>query len=478
MFTLLRDIMLLMRKIILTLLILFALPAYAAKVPDNVKNYVNNEFPGTNFRFDGVIILPDNTIYLPLFPAKIIEPDTMEITSTVPEGKKLSDKPDVVIFNSDFVLLKVLNEPEGKKTVAKLSSIPQEVRSGLLPQDMLVPKGLVIPDNLKGIIGNLEISTVQDPGLRVESVKPVLGSSVADIAQLKDKAFYISTCYSKNIRVINTGNQEYTLVQKNIPISVQGYNDKFLLVTSYEKSSLDVISLQDDRVIKQIPFKTQPYEIIVDTAGKQAYVSSAEDSSIYVVNLETMTLSKQIKISGMCEKLTLSDDGTKIFYFDKNSRDIWAIELNNNYLLKDIGKFPNVSKIAYANNKIYITSRTKNHLAIIDYDTVGLIAEVEIAEKPVDMAVYGGNLFILGAAQNEIQVLNTATDAVTDTIYLNTNGFSTKIYPVEGTGLALVTDTKASLYTVFDLVNKKVLKTNPLDIPVSSIVVMERINRW
>ena len=53
-------------------------------------------------------------------------------------------------------------------------------------------------------------------------------------------------------------------------------------------------------------------------------------------------------------------------------------------------------KIAFDNNKLYITSRTKNHLAIIDYDTNGLIAEIEITAKPVDMLAFGNNLFILG----------------------------------------------------------------------------------
>ena len=47
----------------------------------------------------------------------------------------------------------------------------------------------------------------------------------------------------------------------------------------------------------------------------------------------------------MCEKLTLSDDGTKLFYNDKQTREIWAVELDNNYLMKLVGKFPNVSKI-------------------------------------------------------------------------------------------------------------------------------------
>ena len=41
----------------------------AAKIPEEVKNYIDSTVPGTDIRFDGVIILPDNTIYLPLYPS-------------------------------------------------------------------------------------------------------------------------------------------------------------------------------------------------------------------------------------------------------------------------------------------------------------------------------------------------------------------------------------------------------------------------
>ncbi|MFR1672819.1 MAG: hypothetical protein ACLSWI_07755, partial [Candidatus Gastranaerophilaceae bacterium] len=156
---------------------------------------------------------------------------------------------------------------------------------------------------------------------------------------------------------------------------------------------------------------------------------------------------------------------------------IWAIELDNDYLLKEIGKFPNVSKIAFTNNKIYILSRTKNHLAIIDYDTIGLIAETEVCEKPIDAVTFHDKLYILGATDNVIEVLDTKTDLITDKIYLSTYGFSTKIYHIEGTNIALITDTKSSLYTIFDLGMKQVIKTVPLDIPVSSIVVTEKVKK-
>lgn len=398
----------------------------------------------------------------------------------------MAAKPNIVILNNDFALLKVLTDTHGNKTIYKMANPPVELRTGLLPQDMLVPKGLVIPENLKSIVGNLEIKTVNDPGIRVENSKPVVtqlsGSTLktlSQIPQLRNKSFYVSSPYSKNIQVLNLGAKtpEYSLAQTNVPVSMKAYDDKFLLVTAYDKPSIDVISLADDQIIKQIYTKTQPDEIIIDKTKNIAYVSSAEDSSIYIVNLSTMTLSKQIKITGMCEKLTLSEDGSKLFYYDKKTRDIWAIELDNNYLLKEIGKFPNVSKIVYTNDKIYITSRTKNRLAIIDYNTIGLIAEIEICEKPIDMIAFHERVYVLGAGDNSIQVVDAKTDAVTDSIYLNTNGFSTKINQIENTNIALITDTKASLYTVFDLGTNKVIKTIPIDIPANAIVVTEKVKK-
>ena len=479
-----------MRKILLSICLLSSLTifapqnAQAQKVPDKIENYVEKIFPKTNFRFDGVIILPDNTIYLPLFPAALDEnKEELDIKATIPAAKTLKDKPDVVIFNNDFVLMRVIEEKGGKRTLAKMDTLPNEVRTGLLPQDMLIPKGLVLPENLKIIIGNLDISLAQQDDLKTAIKKTASDNTfkpLSTLSELKDKTLYIATCYNKNIQVVNQENKtpDYALLQKHIPITIKGTPDgKFLLVTSYDKKTVDVISLVDDQVIKRIEFSSQPEEILIDKENNIAYISSPLAHSIFIVNLQTMTLSKQIKVNGMCEKLTLSDDGKKLFYFDKNTHEIWGIELDNRYLLKDVGKFPNVSKIVLANNKVYIASRTKSRLAIVDYDTIGLIAEIDITEKPIDMVVSGDNLFILGATQNVIQVLDVQTDMITDSIYLNTKGFSTKISPIEGTDLALVTDTTAGMYSVLNMKTKQVIKTNPLETPVSSVVVIDKVQK-
>ena len=101
------------------LMLLFALPSFSATIPDNIQKFISKDFPNTTFRFDGVIILPDNTIYLPVFPAKILNPETIAIKQTYPSGKTLVSKPDVIILNNDFVLLKVITDSNGNKTILK-----------------------------------------------------------------------------------------------------------------------------------------------------------------------------------------------------------------------------------------------------------------------------------------------------------------------------------------------------------------------
>ena len=60
-----------MRKflILLGILLISCSNVFAAKIPVEVKDYILEKIPQADIRFDGVIILPDNTIYLPLYPS-------------------------------------------------------------------------------------------------------------------------------------------------------------------------------------------------------------------------------------------------------------------------------------------------------------------------------------------------------------------------------------------------------------------------
>ena len=475
-----------MRKllIILGILLICSSNVFAAKIPEDVRGYLEQEVPNIDIRFDGVIILPSNTIYLPLYPSLFSDIKSLQIKETYPAGKSLRQEPDIIIFNNDFVLLKLLSDGQGHRTVLHQVNPPLQVRTGLLPQDMLVPSGLIIPENIKGIIGNLKIDTKNEDLIRVnndEAFEDFLKNAEparhqALISELKNKTVFVSTNYSKNIQVVEPSNTSpsYSLAQKSIPIDIKAVNEgKFLLVTSYDRPFIDVVSVADSRFIKQISLGSNPEQILLDEANDKAYVTSPSASTIFVIDLKTMCLVQKIKINGYCEHILLSDG--KLFYVDKLHNEIWAIELEKNFELRDIGSFPNISALAFSNNKLFIASRTKSRIAILDYDTLGLINEFTTVNKPTSMLLYKNLLYVLGSQNNEVQIIDTASNSVVKTISLKTGGYSSGLKKMPGTDFAIITDLKNNYYSILDLPSGTILKTYELNIPIKDVIIADKV---
>ena len=466
---------------ILTLLLTSINAAFAQQVPQNVQDFVKNFFTDTYFRYDGAVILPDNTVYLPVIPAKFdINVENLEIKETIPANKDFSKLPDAVIFNNDFVLLKVLKDKNDTPTLLNQTNYPTEIKSGIFPQDLLLPRRLEVPEGLRNVLGSLESYSPEIDDFKINTNAGTdYTKKYFNHPSLKNSVFYLTSPISKNIKVISSNNKKgyYYYQQKNSPNKMAIYDDRYLLVSSYSKRALSVISIYDDVVIKEIPLKTTPDEILVN--GNKAYVTSSEGHCIYIIDLLNMTPTQQILINGMCEKLIISEDGTKLFYYDKQTKTLWGIETDNNYLLKDIGVFPNVSKIAYSEGKIYVTSRTKSRIAIIDYAEMNLVGEYDTEEKPVDMYIYNNNLYILSAGLNRIQVLNTETDDFVAEIALPTqDGFPNKFYRIKDEPLLLVTDSAHPVYYILDLNTNSLVLTQEIDEPIANLVMGKVIRKF
>ncbi len=466
---------------ILTLLLTSINAAFAQQVPQNVQDFVKNFFTDTYFRYDGAVILPDNTVYLPVIPAKFdINVENLEIKETIPANKDFSKLPDAVIFNNDFVLLKVLKDKNDTPTLLNQTNYPTEIKSGIFPQDLLLPRRLEVPEGLRNVLGSLESYSPEIDDFKINTNAGTdYTKKYFNHPSLKNSVFYLTSPISKNIKVISSNNKKgyYYYQQKNSPNKMAIYDDRYLLVSSYSKRALSVISIYDDVVIKEIPLKTTPDEILVN--GNKAYVTSSEGHCIYIIDLLNMTPTQQILINGMCEKLIISEDGTKLFYYDKQTKTLWGIETDNNYLLKDIGVFPNVSKIAYSEGKIYVTSRTKSRIAIIDYAEMNLVGEYDTEEKPVDMYVYNNNLYILSAGLNRIQVLNTETDDFVAEIALPTqDGFPNKFYRIKDEPLLVVTDSAHPVYYILDLNTNSLVLTQEIDEPIANLVMGKVIRKF
>ena len=476
--------------LVLLSICLMVTTAFGANFPQDFQNCLKKNIPNVDIRFDGIIICPDGTIYLPLYPASMKKPEQIEISETYPQNTPVSKRPDVIVFNNDYVLMKLIPTSEGKKTVMRFDKPPIVVKTGLLPQDMLVPKGLIIPENIKGIVGNLKIELSPEIDIKVKPNSLLSArtsdsnrnfkklSNTATINQLKNKNLYMVSAYTKNISVVN-GEQlraEYALAQPSTPIDAKLTKDnKFLLVTSYDNTLVNIISLADDRIIKQLDLTAQGGEIVMDYNTNKAYITCPSISTIYVVDINKMTLSKRIKVNGRCEKPVIYNN--KLVYLDKLSDTIWSVELDNNYQLKNFGKFPNISKILYEDNIILLSSRTKNRIAVLNYETKQLLTEFDVIEKPVDMTIRNGLLYVLGATNNEIQIFDVKNMEPLGKVKVFNEGFATKFCPIPDTNLIIVTDTKLSHYGIFDTDKNKIIKMNTTELPVNEIVVGNKIKK-
>ena len=128
----------------------------ASKLPEKELNVLTKTFPKMKVRFDGMIELRDGTSYVPVFPVQTGENITeVKVVKTIP-NTALKNKPDFIMFNTNFALFKVISK-NGKATIIDSADMPYEIKMGILPQDLLVPSGFEIPESMKLIAGDLII---------------------------------------------------------------------------------------------------------------------------------------------------------------------------------------------------------------------------------------------------------------------------------------------------------------------------------
>ena len=107
---------------------LSAMSSYATKLPPYIVQTIKTDLPNASIRFDGLVTLPDGTIYLPVLPSNPKKNPSGKVVTTYPANQKLTQHPEVVVFDSNLALLKVIKNSKGQLTVTDTKNIPFVVR--------------------------------------------------------------------------------------------------------------------------------------------------------------------------------------------------------------------------------------------------------------------------------------------------------------------------------------------------------------
>ena len=373
--------------------VLLTAPVMAHSIPQDAVNYIKEQYPKATIRFDSLIVLPDGTEYLPILPSIAQYNAGMGIKVSSPSVKDLKSKPDMVVFDNNFALLKIIKGKNDTRTVKNLKDYPIEIKTGMLPQELIVPHGLILPEELQGILGNLEI-----PLAPMASVLPTTPTTtnyahpksetpatnkmqkmdnpkktVLDVDQpaiLRGKRYLVTNLNSEYINIIPSyaSDPKFTLRLESIPLDMAITTDEgFLLISKINNTNIDLVDIRHEEIIKKIDLEVQPNEILIAPDNKVAYITSLSDKSIFILDISNMRILQKIQVQGMPEKLALSNDNQKLLYYDKISSKLYCLELNGRFISTLVDTYPNASKFIYSNDKVYALLRQSNELSIKDY---------------------------------------------------------------------------------------------------------------
>ena len=131
---------------------------FCSDIPKPIADFLKAKYPKINIRFDGFVEIPDGTQYLPVFPLDLLDvPNPTYIVMTIPAKIDITAKPDLILFADNFAFFKIIREPGEPPTLLSSNKIPLVVKMGILPQDLIVPKGLELPPELRVLLGDFKI---------------------------------------------------------------------------------------------------------------------------------------------------------------------------------------------------------------------------------------------------------------------------------------------------------------------------------
>lgn len=489
-----------MKKLILTILLFFmgATITLATELPKNVQSKLKKDIPGVTFRFDGLVEYPDKTQYLPIFPMDLKKTDAdAKIVLTYPANKTLANKPDMVLFDNNFAMLRIIKSPTHNPTVIFYNQMPLCVKRGLLPQDLLVPENLVMPEELEILLGNLsipleklsdEFAYFEDFDRFFDPIKAKELNSKNSLKQtptfdksmicMSKKMIYAINYQANAVYLINADNGK---VLKIIPLRsnpsefIITRNQRYLLVSMLGTSKLSVIDLNTNCVVKEIESGNLPTSIAVDKIKNIAYVANQNSSTISLINLDDMDVAERIETPGNPCKMTLSFDRKALIYSDSLNDGIHQIALGEDFKEDTfLFKIKNLSKALSFNDKIYLACRDKNYILVVDIASKKPVTKILVGEKPLDMGIVGSKLYVVNAVSDSLSIIDLNTDKKIKEISLETKGFPCKINILDSSIRAIVSTAANYEYVLIDLEKDTIVNKFPIDTIVNSVIVSQR----
>jgi hypothetical protein len=421
-------------------------PVWSTTLPVGVLRFVQSVDKQVKVREDGLIALSNGAIYLPVLP----QDPTVDLNPSKIERQWLGkdNKPDLIQFNNNLFLMRFTKGSRGKLITAKLN-YPIELKEGLLPQDLKLPSNVVMPAELKVILGSINYTNrqandtpdwvdtsvpVYQPGTASNGVVPNNVSHVLPANQL-----YLADATTQQLVAMNLATGQ-TISKTDLgcmPSAMTPTPGGLLaLITCLNANQFVVADPITQQVRSQFATGQRPSALMVVNEAT-IWVANRFDKFLNVYPLipvlkETgdktdeenrLTVeNEQLAMPTAADMLLQGNQPEQLLAIESASGSVHVVNTASKQLVQSLKTQPALSGAALTGNQLWVISRASTMVKAYDLKTGQEVHAVNVGKKPLSI-VAGDKLYVLCAEDHRVEVIDPVAGTVLTTVALPEDSF-------------------------------------------------------
>lgn len=368
---------------ILIITLITSLPAFSVEIPGNLKKYLIKTYPKIEFRIDRSFKVNEE-IFLPLIPILEEKTDKVETVLSIPDKEGL---PKLLWFSNNWAYAKLLSYEKNVKTIIGLNEIPEKYKGKFIkmrfPSDLVVPKDLVLNNDLSELIGELPIKTKKSKtDTKNNDKKTILLQDGKSLLDLKGN-LYLTSPNSGKIVILHL---------KNIP----------------EINYIDTMGI--------------PWEIAYNNINSIIYITDFTNNQIYELTQDKNEISKTIILSSIAKPkdIKVSKDGLIIYFLEELGEYLTAHTINQEKIFVKRKLITNSSNFSILEdlNTIAVTNTTANSLTFLNTANLQIegLLTLDGGPEKIIASKERGKFYIACRNINKVVEVDPLTKKVTNTI--------------------------------------------------------------
>lgn len=391
--------------------------ARATRLPPELMATVSSAMPKSAVRLDGSIQTAEGDIYLPVILTAKAKPG-VKVTL---EGRFPKEgKPDFLSFSNGWTYLRVIAK-NNLKTVAIPSDTPENLRQRLLssklPPDLIVPEGLKFPENLKALVGDVNVP--------IAETKPEAADGTAqDEIARSGIVLAISPAMGKVALLDESDLTKITeFPTEGTPCGV-ATGDGLAYIADQTKQRVLILDPKKRQFLGQmdLPAQCAPKGIALFEKAKLLYVSESATNNIAVIETATARVLMRTKVPAGPGRLLLTPDRTRLLVLNVPAGLLTIVDTASQRVLGSVatGAMPSFITVTSDSKHAFVSNRAANSIAVVDLISRKVVRRLAAGTGPTGVALNkaGDRLFVANAKDNTIWVFDLLSGQKSDEIRL------------------------------------------------------------